>query len=480
MSFIRYPNGLVGLVLLALVGLAVAVMFRRSPGPRNVILVSIDSLRPDHLGCYGYDRDTSPVIDGLAREGGRFEVVTSSTSWTLPAHAALLTGLPDRVHGCYNQARWLDGSRQTLAEAFHAAGYQTVGFYSAPFLHPAYGFAQGFDSYHDCTSYSAFIIEAIRAGRLSEGSRGRSHRDITNPNVFREVKRWLERRRGGPVFAFIHLWDVHYDYIPPAPYDTMFDPDYRGSVDGRSMLQRVVRPADWSDRDVAHVVALYDGEIRWTDFALGRILDAFRRHGLLDDAVIAVTADHGEAFYEHGHHGHRSTLYEEEIRIPLVVHCPGAVPPGTRVTQPVEITDVAPTLLDLADAPPLAVTYGRSLVPLLEDPSAVWPPRPAISELDLSIKPLHLFAIRNPPWKRILDLNTGRREAFDLARDPGERAPLDAADPAFPPTARTARYSAIARALQQTLQRLGEPGERDTPPIDRMTDAQLRSLGYLK
>jgi len=481
------------LVVLAVVLAAVAALLlvsRRPPRP-HVILISIDSLRPDHLGCYGYARDTSPEIDRIAAEGALFEVVTSSSSWTLPAHAALFTGLPDRVHRCFDDGRWLDGSRRTLAEAFRAAGYATVGFFAGPYLHPSFGFGQGFDAYHDCTSYSALTISALKKGQGITAFNWRAHQDVTNPIVEREVTRVLEAHDGRPLFSFIHLWDVHFDYIPPEPYRSMFDPDYRGSVDGRKLLYRARKPKEWTDRDVAHLQALYDGEIRWTDDTLKRILAAFRARGLLEDAILVVTADHGEAFYEHGRHGHRHSLYEEEIRIPLVIHYPKAIRPGLRISRPAQITDVAPTLLSLAGVDPLPDALGESLEDVLRDPAAPAPETPAVSELVFEATGAHLLALRTPTWKMILNLTgrgdrpsaslgPGRPRVYDLVNDPHETAPL--APENLPLTERQLEriHQDTVRALDQATRRLPLPLERDTPAISEMTEAQLRSLGYLK
>lgn len=451
----------------------------------NVILVSIDSLRPDHLGCYGYERDTSPNIDRLAREGALFETVVSSTSWTSPAHAALFTALPDRVHGCVDDARWLDGTRHTIAEALREVGYQTVGFFSGPYLHPSFGLSQGFDRYQDCTSYSAEFIRSLKTGKvtnlmgfLRQELQRRAHEDVTNPIVLREVMKWLDSEPEGPFFLFIHMWDVHFDYVPPPPYDTKFDPGYAGPVDGRNVPDLATRPRDWTQADEEHLEALYDGEIAWTDETLGEILTELDARGLADRSIVAVTADHGEAFYEHGQHGHRWTLFDEEIRIPLVVRYPPAIEAGLRVTEPVHIIDVAPTLLELAGVRPLRDAVGRSLAPLLRSGSALresWPEQPAVSELEFPARRTHLFALRTKASKRIYDLENLRMQTFDLVEDPLEQSPISREgidEPGGP-------YEDATKRLLEASKRLPTPGERDTPPISKMTEEQLRRLGYI-
>jgi arylsulfatase A-like enzyme len=460
-------------------------------GPRrarpNVILISIDSLRHDHLGCYGYGPGTSPNIDQVAREGTLFETVVSSTSWTLPAHAALFTGLPDRVHGCSDDLRWLDGSRLTLAEVLRSAGYETVGFFSGPYLSPSFGFAQGFKSYHDCTSYSDKSIALIKAGnlmskvgQLDQDLMHLAHGDVTNPIVLREVLAWLDARPRGPFLLFIHLWDVHYDYIPPPPYDTMFDPGYKGPVDGRKLLAASRKPEGWTEADVEHLKALYDGEIRWTDDTLGKILGGIERRGLKDSSILAITADHGEAFYEHGLFGHRWTLHEEEIRIPLILRYPAAIRAGARIQRPVRIIDIAPTLLELAGAPPLPDAMGRSLAPLLGNSTAPWSDLPSLCELTVPASKIHNFAVRETALKVILNFAVNKLTVFDLLTDPKEQSPLPEGQAPLSTAALLDLYKSWARKMQDVFERLPVAGERDTPPISKMTEEQLRSLGYLK
>ncbi|MBN2492538.1 MAG: sulfatase [Planctomycetes bacterium] len=451
----------------------------------SVVLIVIDSLRPDHLGCYGYHRDTSPGIDRLAAEGTRFETVTSSTSWTLPAHAALFTSLPDSVHGCRDTVFWLDKSRQTLAESFRDAGYETVGFFAGPYLHPFFGLSQGFETYHDCTSYSDQAIGLLK-GELEANLTDLSIRDVTGPTTVREVEKWLKAHPRGPRLVFLHLWDVHFDYIPPPPYDRLYDSAYEGPVNGKGMARRMKqRPADWTARDIEHLEALYDGEIRWTDANLEKILAHLAAHGMgPDNTIYCLTADHGEAFYEHGLFGHMQTLHEEEIRIPLIFHWPGKIAAGRVVSPPARIIDIAPTLLDLAGLPPMPQAVGRSLAPLLHgDPDIAWQEEPALAELVELFKGepgLHYLAVRTRRWKEITDYPNNRKLVYDMVRDPGEQIPLEPADYPVPPAEIQDAYRAAVHALQEWRRALSPLLKRDTPEITKMSLEMLKSLGYLK
>ncbi|HUU84147.1 MAG TPA: sulfatase [Phycisphaerae bacterium] len=472
-----------------------AVHFTCAEGQRpNVVLISVDTLRPDHLGCYGYRRDTSPNIDGLAAEGALFENTVSSTSWTLPAHAALFTGLVDTVHGCLDTNRPLSHTATTVAEVLRSAGYATAGFFSGPYLHPVFGLGQGFDVYVDCSSYPELNeSEAARTGAADGAAVWRaSHADVTGPNVYREVRSWLRSNRQTPFFLFVHLWDVHYDFVPPPPYDRMFDPDYTGSVTGRDFLMDASVNASMDRRDIEHLIALYDGEIAWTDLHVGKILADIDALGVRDCTAVVLLADHGIEFFEHGLKAHRHTLYDEVIRIPLIVRYPGRVTPGRRYATQVRMIDVAPTILDLCGLEVGSGMMGQRLTPLfagqpLEEDNL------AVAELVTNAGQLtsdgrwaapdprfpirhRLQAFRRLDHKVIVDANRGQFQVFNLRTDPGER--LAARSPASP-AAQTAlgdmaRGRAWLESCRSSLSSAAPASE--IPPKVR---EKLRSLGYI-
>lgn len=389
-------------------------------GP-NVLLISIDMLRADHVHCYRYQRQTTPHIDQLAAEGVLFENHISSTSWTLPAHAAMFTGLADSVHGCTDTDRRLPDKLVTLAERFAAAGYRTVGFYSGPFLHPAFGLGQGFEHYQNCTSYAKLLDESPpeqwNADKTVERS---SHADVTNPIVYAAVKDWLTAHHQSRFFMFVHMWDPHFDFIPPPPYDTMWDPDYHGSIDGRNFFHNKDINAALPARDIEHLIALYDGEITCTDEYVGRIIDELRNYGVLDKTVVVVTADHGTEFFEHGDKGHRKTLFDEVLRIPLILRYPDKLPAGRRVAAQTRMIDLAPTLLELAGLPAAPDMMGHSLVALATSGTRDFD-NTAVSEL-FSVR-RELRALRTIQWKYIHDLARKQQYYYRLLDDPRELYP---------------------------------------------------------
>jgi arylsulfatase A-like enzyme len=386
-----------------------------------VVLISIDSLRADHLTCYGYARDTSPNLDQLAREGVLFQNHISSSSWTLPAHASLFTSLPDSLHGCVDTDRMLSSSATTLAERFAAAGYETAGFFSGPFLHPVFGLGQGFERYEDCTSYAAMTASGppstwVNDGHLNEAA----HRDITGPRVFEAVSRWFGARTRKPFFLFIHLWDVHFDYIPPPPFDTKYDADYHGKITGKGFLFDPRIKLGMPARDLQHLIALYDGEIAWTDTFLGKLRDLLARDGRLEDTILAVTADHGTEFFEHGHKAHRQTLFDEVIRVPLVLRFPRRLPRSLAIAAQTRSIDVGPTLLDLAGLSPPTDVVGTTLLPLIASPLDVKIGR-AVSELCTDGR--NQRSVRTRQWKFIDDRAIDSHYFLDLENDPREAVP---------------------------------------------------------
>ncbi len=455
-----------------LIGLALALLnawgcFRQASGPSlNVVLISIDSLRADHVGALGYERDTSPTMDRLAREGMVFSNAISSTSWTLPAHAALFTGLPDSVHGA-SAERALAGGFATLAEAFADGGYRTVGFYAGPFLHPVFGLDQGFDEYVDCTSYGLGTVDRPDPRAYHQ----KAEADITNPIVLKELSAALDRDSARPFFFFVHLWDVHYDYIPPPPYDEMFDPDYEGRFTGENFYNNIFFKPGMKQSDFEHVVALYDGEIRFTDDTIATILGELESRGRLDDTVVVITADHGDEFLDHGSKGHRHTLYEELVRIPLILWRPGMIDAGRR-EEVVRIVDVAPTLLELAGLEPLEDIVGESLVGLMTGRGGE--PRAALSQLTGASRSNDLTALRVGDDKVIIDHGTGSASYFDLSKNPGELEPRSADEhPRGKPLVEQ------ARRLEKKFADMAPVFEDAPVQLDSGVKEQLRSLGYL-
>ena len=436
---------------------------REQIGRPDIILISIDSLRQDHVGCYGYARDTTPTIDRLAREGACFVNAVSTTSWTLPAHAALFTGLYDSSHGVVNIDSQLADEHVTLAEVLRAAGYQTCGFFGGPFLHPTFGLDRGFASYLNCmTTVSDDSPDDVFRSYPAHAA---SHSDITGPRTLERFGAWLDAADERPMFVFLHLWDVHYDYIPPQHYVDMFDPDYRGSINAEHFNHNdSIRP-DMEKRDLQHVIALYDGEIRFTDDMVRQFLARLRDAGRLDQALIVVLSDHGEEFFEHGGKGHQRTLFDEVVRVPLIFWWPARIDTSRLVTDQVSLIDVMPTLLSLAGIPLPVEVQGRDLSPLMDGSSL--PGEPAL--LELLVFGQQARALRTNSYKLLVDDLRKQTGFFDLQLDPNETMNRGQ-DPRL--------QVAMADLRSITRQSLDLRRATRSAELSEALMDQLRSLGY--
>lgn len=329
---------------------------KRSGGKLNVVLIVIDTLRADHMGCYGCKADTTPRIDKLAKEGFLFERCYSTSSWTLPACVSLLTGLYSDTHGVKQWRSVVPKYLQVLPEILRSHGYHCAGVSSNPFLTARQGFGRGFDIFDDTT--------VLAAAEWSFPLAGSKYRSIvlasTGATTTRRAIELLnEAPKGKPLFLFAHYMDPHADYVPPPPFDRKFDPHYGGQITGHVQSRRF--DTKIAKRDLEHVTSLYRGEIAYTDRQVGQLLDHLAALGLDKNTCVIVTADHGEEFLEHGNWGHGHTLFEECVRVPLIVWLPGRVPSGKRSGELVSLVDVAPTVLAMLGIDPPKVWQGVDL-----------------------------------------------------------------------------------------------------------------------
>ena len=384
--------------------------------PPDIVLVTIDSLRADHLGCYGYSKATSPHLDAFARSGVRCADAVSTTSWTLPAHAALFTGLYDSTHGVVDNGLALAQGVTTLAEVLRAQGYHTAGFYGGPYLHPVFGLSQGFESWESCMSASSSRAPDAVVRSVLDPADLSSARDVTGPRTLASVEAKLRSAaRDEPLFLFVHLWDVHYDYRPPEEYWRRFDADYAGTLDASDLAHNPRITRDMPARELAHVVALYDGEIAFTDQQIGRLMERLNQLNLDENTLIILTADHGESFAEHDTWFSGSTLFNSATRVPLIVSFPTHLPRARSISAPAMNVDLAPTVLDTIGAPIPDVFEGQSLLPLMLGHSA-GEDRLAFTELADRSE----VAVVDRYWKLIWSSRDQAARLFYLGDDPNE------------------------------------------------------------
>lgn len=477
-----------GLIVVLLTMLVCCRGERRKPV--NIILISVDSLRADHVHSYGYSKRTTPNLDRLADQGVLFETVVAESSWTLPTHMTMLTGLSAASHGMeYSSNSPLNPDHRTLAGMLRQAGYQTRGLFSGPYLHPIFGFGEGFDRYESVGGQIAYDEDgfSVADGRADTERKIRavnhaSHRTITSPEVTERAIDFLSEEHGKPFFLFLHYFDVHYDYNPPEDVWRQFDPDYRGQLTGENYDRNPAVHARMSRADLEHVVALYDGEIRFTDEYLGRLIDTVDRNGLSRDTLIVVTSDHGQEFFEHGNKGHLRTLYDEVLLVPMVMRLPGVIPSGLRIKEQIRHLDLTPTLLAFAG-------IRDSLAGV--DLSGVLTGRTAPESYD-AMSRLHrngwLSSLRTPELKYIIRRtdNEDTETLFDLTEDPGESDPVIRNVFRFRDRARVSDWGRLRDAVlngeASELASRPPPEARSGPEGELPEDLKerLRSLGYIQ
>ena len=441
-------------------------------------MIVIDTLRADHLGCYGYPKQTTPNIDKLARDGVVFERCYSTSSWTLPACASLLTGLYAEVHGVEQWQSVLGDHLPFLPDILGREGYYTAGVSSNPFLTSKQGFGRGFDVFDDTTVMAAaewsfpLVGGKYKAAVLASTGATTTRRAIELLN---------DRPNDKPFFLLAHYMDCHADYLPPSPFDRKFDPDYTGQITGHVQSRRF--KTDLDKRDIEHIISLYDGEIAYVDAQIGRLIDHLAALDLIQNTCILLTADHGEELLEHGNWGHGHTLYEECVRVPLLIHWPKQVPAKGRIAVPASIVDILPTVLALVGIARPAACLGADLGSLMKGKSRQ-PDRPIIMETSLGGR---LWAMISGSQKLILPVPqisetqpafaTDRVLVFDLADNPKEDAKKTITD-ARQREALRARYCAVVADLAKTTQTLSGRAKNSLESDDEHL-GRLRSLGYL-
>jgi arylsulfatase A-like enzyme len=457
----RRKGGLQGLLVWVVCLLPMAALWACGGGhekgeiARNLILISIDTLRADHLGCYGYERETSPGLDRVAGTGVLFEDASAAAPWTVPAHMSMLTGVYTRTHGIDGWRKAARKELPLLAEILAENGFSTAGFVNVHLLDAKRGFGGGFQVY-----------ERIPTTRRPRG---------TTPRMIEEARGWLRDRGGSRFFLFLHLYDVHSDFDASPRYQALFSGDYDGSVDGSTAQLRAYRKRElaetWDAADARRLRDLYDAGIRQLDDQLAGFFRFLEQEGIAKRTLVIVTSDHGEELLDHGDVLHGRSLHEELVHVPLIMTGPG-IPAGLRIAGAASHVDIVPTalsVLGIANPPDLD---GRDLSLAWRAPSRWESDRYVFAEADLWLamrKGNFRRSVRRGRFKLHYDHLTRSKTVFDLEKDPAETTDISKDEPA------------LTRALWSVLEQFMEstrsvPETLDVTPEER---ERLEALGYL-
>ena len=440
-------NTTVSFVVLALTALLIAgaAMWHcfapRTHEVRNVLLISIDTCRADHLGCYGYPLDTTPNIDAIASEGIVFEHALSPLPYTLPAHCTMLTGTIPPYHGVFDNTDYKLSDRDvTLAELLQEKGYLTAGFVSSFIMDSRFGLGQGFDLYDDD------FEEASHTMGINQQGGGKTTQDAIE---------WLGAHKDEKNFVFLHYYDPHFTYEPPEPFASKF--------------RNVPPPENVTTRFEQVLFDGYAGEIAYTDHCIGQVVDELRELGLYDSTMIIITSDHGEMLGQHGEGFHGYFIYQPAIRVPLIFKLP-RLPKHRRITSTVGLVDIVPTVCSALGIELSTPVQGHDLSPCFDSD---WLPPSDRHLFCQSLEPTKYNAssLLGVVTDRYKYIKTTRPELYDLLEDPDElnNIAVEQAD-----RSRTMEKR-LRQILQETTRSKGHGKER----LDDQTRERLESLGYI-
>lgn len=446
----------------------IEVASERRVGP-NVVLVSLDTLRADRVGAYGYERSTTPNLDEFARDAWVFEDTWSASSYTLPSHMSLFSGQHPSFHGVQKEGDGVDPKRTALlARLLRERGYRTAAFTGGGYLHPLFGFAPGFESYS--TIERVWNHESTRLRNVLEELPGMSV-ELAESAGLEDVTGWLAAHRNESFFLFFHTYAPH-EFDAPASSRAALGLEGPGLSDDHTSLRQLGLTAEQPERPIpadqaARLNDLYDAGVHQADLALGRLLRALRDLDLMDETIVIVTSDHGKEIGDHGQVGHGHTLYEELLQIPLVVRFPGLAP--RRVEEPAMLVDIFPTILEqLGIAPPQPV-QGRSL--FSSDDRALFAEVDAMA-VRAAWRRESIKTIFSPLDSGAVFAPTVEFESYDLDKDPAERAPLERA------AAREQEVVEHRHELRRLSRSLG--GQALGVQASEAVNEQLEALGYTR
>jgi len=467
----KRPRSKAALLLCLAAALVVgAAGCRRAPARPNLVIVVLDTVRQDHTSSYGYSRDTTPRLRELAAESTLYQNAYSVSSWTVPAHASLFTGLFPATHQSNQEHVRLAPGFTTLAELLAGAGYRTVAIVENPLISRANGFDQGIEAF-------------VGAWRTQSNVQPGGH-----DNTLDLVREAIDKLRGRPpFFLFLNLMEAHNPYDSSRQFRNTFVTDRSLELTATSFQDFYLGRRSYSEAELSHLRELYDAEILYDDWFVGELMDALKANDLWNDTIFVVLSDHGENIGDHGHVDHVFTLYETVTKIPLIIHDPWHFTPGRVDEDPTQITDILPTIANLLGIESTGVQGVDLLRPGARKGRSV------ICDYGWPVQVLRAFGDRRDDpalarWKRrlvsvtdgqskLIWASDGKHELYDLARDPAEERNL---------VGRPERAAEVQRLTGLLERHYGGALESAAPgpapadeSIDEQTRQELRSLGYV-
>lgn len=445
--------GLVGLFILQTSAKLFA--FKESNQP-NVLFISIDTLRADHMGLYGYQRDTTPNIDRLKDESLVFLDCFAPSPWTLPSHGSMLSGYTPMVHGATRSIYKVHDSVFLLSEVFKQYDYKTAGMVSVPYLSPGYGFSVGFDHY--------FFLPFFTGDLLTD--------------MALKIMEAIQE----PFFFFLHIFDPHWPYKPPDEHRIFGGHKKAEDRDDKMFFQFAKFIIEAPEEVKQDYISLYDAEIHFTDYQLNRIFELLQKRGLWDNTIIVITSDHGEELYDHGFWGHTFFLYQEALHVPLIIkpHKASGIEPK-RISKLVGTIDIAPTILELAGFSFPKEIEGKSLVCLMKgECEDSWVERyiSYTSEAGCSRMALRDGYLKylQGGWCKFADVDLTRPDMlFDLKTDPLEKNDLSSSQVKILENMQQDLENWLLALNQKWPLRYQKPRK-----LPKQTEEQLKALGYIQ
>lgn len=429
---------------------------KRAANNYNLVLITIDTLRADHLGCYGYSRKTSPAIDTLAGEGTLFINTIAQRGLTWPSLTSIMTSLYPVEHGIRINGMQLKYYKISLAEILKTRGY----------------------------TCAAFLTNACQA--TWNGFDYKKKADDKDIKITVQAIKWLKSHCDKKLFLWIHYIAPHRPYAPPMPYKNLFDQDYKGNMNGSSkqLDEIALKKIALSKEDLNHIISLYDGEIAFVDDQIKYLISTIRKLNIKDKTLIVITADHGEDLYQHNFYFyHAASIYESSLQIPLIFNLPGVIPKNIKINKVVESIDIAPTILEILGIPSPRNFHGTSLMPLfknrdifLGDAYSEW------QDKILSIRTDSHRFIYNPSNFHPICIDGGnynsyvieQEELYDIKNDPAESANIVKMKPKIAQTLRNKILNWKKKHSWHTDQL-----KNNDYKIESRLKENLKSLGYI-